>query len=332
MNIVKRFSLLLALLAVLTACGAQQTKTPAAPSVPETAVQQAAAPADPLEETAARLLSTVKEPAVGSTFGEWAVLGLARSGLAVPDGYFEAYYNRVEDHVKSCGGVLDKRKYTEYSRVILALTAIGKDPTNVGGYDLVAPLADFEQTVFQGMNGPAFALIALASGGYGLPVCTVEGATQASVDAYIAYLLDAQLENGGWGLTGSTAETDITAMALQALARYPHADGAAQAAERGVAFLAETLAAAGEEDCEGIAQVIVALCELRISLEDTRFLRGSLTLQEQLLTFRTADGGFAHKHGGQADQMATEQAFYALVAARRAEQGKPSLYDMSDAG
>ena len=49
-----------------------------------------------LEETAAWLLRAVPEPQVGSIGGEWAVLGLARSESAVPEGYYRDYYSRVE--------------------------------------------------------------------------------------------------------------------------------------------------------------------------------------------------------------------------------------------
>ena len=93
---------------------------------------------DALSDTARYLVKTVPDPIVGSIGGEWTVIGLARSGYDVPNSYFTKYYKNVEDYVKACGGVLHKRKYTEYSRVILALTAIGKDPTNVAGYDLTA--------------------------------------------------------------------------------------------------------------------------------------------------------------------------------------------------
>ena len=71
--------------------------------------------------------TTVKMPQIGSIGGEWAVLGLARSGYAVPESYYQNYYAAVEAYVKACSGQLHAKKYTEYSRVILALSAIGKD-------------------------------------------------------------------------------------------------------------------------------------------------------------------------------------------------------------
>ena len=89
--------------------------------------------------------------------------------IRVPANYYDDYYARVEKYVKNCAGVLHERKYTEYSRVILALTAIGRDPSNVAGYNLLTPLGDFEKTIWQGLNGPIWALIALDSGSYDIP-------------------------------------------------------------------------------------------------------------------------------------------------------------------
>ena len=88
------------------------------------------------EKTAGYVAKTVASPGFGSIGGDWAVLGLARGGADVKSGYFERYYERLESYVKSCEGVLHKRKYTEYSRVALAVTAIGKDARDVAGYDL----------------------------------------------------------------------------------------------------------------------------------------------------------------------------------------------------
>ncbi|MGM9944540.1 MAG: DUF4430 domain-containing protein, partial [Lysinibacillus sp.] len=91
------------------------------------------------------------------TFGsEWWIITLARGGYEVPARYYDTYYNNVVDYVISKNGELDQRKYTEYSRLIIALTAIGKDPKNVGGYNLIEKLADFDKVVWQGLNGAYF--------------------------------------------------------------------------------------------------------------------------------------------------------------------------------
>ena len=72
----------------------------------------------------------------------------------------------------------------------------------------------------------------------------------------------------------------------------------------------------------------MALGELGIDLKDEQFVKNGNTLMDALLRFRTEDGGFCHLLEEEADLLATEQAFYALVSANRAEQGESSLYDM----
>ena len=167
------------------------------------------------DKTAEYLIDTVKSPTVASVGGEWTVIGLARSDASVTELYFDTYYANVSSVVKSKKGVLHERKYTECSRVVIALTAIGKDPENVSGYDLVKPLTDYEKTTQQGINGALWALIALDCGDYG----------NADIrNKYVDYLLSREKKNGGWSLSASSAdaETDITAMVLTALSRYTY--------------------------------------------------------------------------------------------------------------
>ena len=338
MKSLRIYALLAAMVMLLTACGSK-AEQPAEESTPPAIQQEAlleAEPLSPLEETAALLQNATPSPTVNSVGGEWLILGLARSDLGVDPAYYEQYYKNVEDYLTQCGGVLHERKYSEYSRVILALTAIGKDPTNVAGYDLTKPLSNFDQTCFQGINGPMFALIALDSHGYDLPTAD-EGITQATKDMYIDLLLEKQLENGGWCLTGDQMETDMRAMALQALSNHCDREDVAQAVERGVEALVQAMNADGSfatndgTSSESVSQVIVALSELGISLNDERFVRDGRTLMDRLMDYRMADGGFCHLIGEETNQMATEQAFYAMVAVQRLEEGKSALYDMNEA-
>ena len=290
---------------------------------------------DTISATGQLLMDSVAEPTYGSVGGEWLVMGLARSGMEISPEYFESYFQNLSAYTAQQGGVLHDRKYTEYSRVILAVTAMGEDPTDVGGFNMLLPLADFEQTCFQGINGPIFALLALDSGDYDIPENTADS-TQATRDLYVDYIINAQLPEGGWSLMGGEAEIDLTAMALQALAKYQDRKDVAEAVEKGIAILSECQNENGgyqfneneQASCESVAQVIVSLAELGISLDDSRFVKGGKTLLDGLMQFRQADGGFSHLVGVETDLLATEQAFYAMVAADRVEKGEASLYRM----
>lgn len=294
---------------------------------------------DNVSKTAAYMLQAVQKPQVGSIGGEWAVLGLARSGYDVPQQYWDDYYAEVESYVKECGGVLHNKKYTEYSRVILALSAIGADPTDVAGYNLLTPLGDFEKTIWQGINGPIWALIALDSAGYEMPV-NAAAKTQATRQMYIDEIISRQLDDGGWNLTAkggsSAADADITGMALQALAKYQDQPKVKAATEKALLCLSDMQNDKGgyssysTTNLESVVQVVTALCELGIDINDPRFIQNGNTLLDNLLSYRQADGSFCHTAGGGTNQMATEQGFYGIVAAMRADRGQNTLYRMND--
>ncbi len=291
-------------------------------------------------KSAEYMLKTVKKPQVGSIGGEWAVIGLARSGYAVPQAYWDNYYATIEDYVESCKGVLHKKKYTEYSRVVVALSAIGADPANVSGYNLLTPLGDFDKTIWQGINGPIWALIALDSGNYNMPV-NAEAKTQATRQMYIDEILSRQNNDGGWSLTSKggnvVSDPDITGMALQALAKYQTQSAVKTATDKALTCLSKMqdnnggYASWETSNSESVVQVIVALCELGIDLDDSRFIKNGNTLLDNLMTYRKADGSFAHTATGSgSNQMASEQGFYGIVAAMRAAEGQNTLYRMSD--
>lgn len=293
-----------------------------------------------VKKSAEYMLGAVKTPQVGSIGGEWAVIGLARSGYDVPQEYWDNYYAAVEKYVEACGGVLHKRKYTEYSRVVVALSAIGADPTDVAGYDLLLPLADFDKTVWQGINGPIWALIAFDSGSYEIPV-NPNAQTQATRQMYIDEILSRQNDDGGWSLTSiggdEPSDPDITGMALQALAKYQYQSTVRQATEKALDCLSAMqddsggFSSWGTANSESVVQVIVALCELGIPLEDSRFVKSGKTLMDDIMRYRNADGSFDHTADGSgSSQMAAEQGFYGIVAVMRAQNGKNSLYRMSD--
>lgn len=275
--------------------------------------------------TAQALVRMAPQPGYGTPGGEWTVFGLARWGGALPDGYLEGYLSRLEEAVRQSEGVLHSRKYTEYSRVVIALTALGQDPRNFAGFDLLAPLGDVERVTFQGVNGAAYALLALDCGSYDLP-----GVREQYVDC----ILQGELPGGGFALAGERPDPDVTAMVLQALARYRGDAEVDAIVECALDRLSQMQNEDGgfegwsSDNCESAAQVIVALCELGVPLDDPRFVKNGVGLLDNLLSYRLSDGSFAHIPGGDSDLLATEQAFYALAAVERARSGQPGLYDI----
>lgn len=284
-------------------------------------------------------------PIVGSIGGEWLALALARSGRSVPAGYYDNVVQYVKANVNA-NERLHNSKSTDNSRVILALTAIGKDPTNVGGHNLLKGLDSMNYINKQGINGPVFALIALDSHNYP----TFGGVTR---DVLIDRILSEQVKaDGGWALGGAdekASDVDVTAMTIQALAPYYKTNAKVKTAvDKGLTWLSAHqqedggFASWGAVNSESCAQVIVALAALGIDpLTDSRFIKNGITALDALCGYYTQDDtlgkGFAHVKqssggyvGGAYNQMATEQAYYALNAYYRFANSQNRLYDMTD--
>ncbi|WP_232057944.1 S-layer homology domain-containing protein [Cohnella abietis] len=302
-----------------------------------------------IQATAAFLQKAVTDPVVASVGGEWTVLGLARSDVKIPNEYYAKYYANLEKTLKEKSGKLHNVKYTEYDRVILALTSIGKKIDNVAGYHLAEPLADFDTVIKQGINGPIFALIALDSNQYEIPLVK-EVKTQTTRELLIDFILKREINGGGWtlGSNATQSDPDITGMVIQSLTPYYESNANVKAAvDRGIAWLSKAQKADGgyssmdSMNSESVAQVIVALTSLGIDPHrDPRFIKNGHSAVDALLGFTTPGGGFYHiKQGGadnggakpgDVDLMASDQAMYALVAYDRLINGKTRLYDMTD--
>ncbi len=292
-----------------------------------------------LSATMSKLADTVTEPAFGTNAGEWTVLSLARGGYFSKDNsYFSDYYNRIvttvnekASSVSLANGALHKSKSTDNSRLIIALSSIGKDSTTVGNWNLIAPYEDFDWVKKQGLNGTIFALIALDTNNYQTTDTTIR---QQCIDD----ILSRQLSDGGWALSGSSSDPDVTSMALQALYPYKDQTKVSVAAEKAFACLSDIqnddggYSSFGDANAESCAQVIVATTTWGINPNtDNRFVKNNKSVLDALLAHYIEDeAAFKHVISGKANGMATDQACYALVAYNRFINGKTSLYDMSD--
>ena len=294
----------------------------------------------------AYIQSAVSAPVVSYLFGEWAVLGQARAGVELSDAYIQAYYDKVVAYVRKnmgADGVLrDPESHnpviTDNERIALALTAIGKDPANVGGKNLLTALQDKDimkvtDTSDTDINGLVMGLLALNSRNY-------TSDTSWLVQAVLAQ----QNEDGSWSASADTkpaSDVDMTAMALQALAPY-YKDGGNEtvntAVNKALQWLSDKYKGTGYTSAESCAQVVIALSALNLDANtDARFTKTvegkTLSVLGNLLQYRVAkSGGFKHQFADKAvNEMATEQALCAMAAYARFTEKANALYDMTDA-
>ena len=290
----------------------------------------------------------------------WNVIGLVRSGRAVSQEYLDTFYENTVKYLQDNNWQITRAKYSDYSKLILGMTAIGKDATDIDGHNLLEYLSDFKKVKLQGFNGPIWALIALKSHpSYTIPQVAGVG-EQTTEEGLVSYLLSKQLtEPGkeGWTLTGSTPDTDITGMTIQALSPYyGKRDDVTAAVDKALEWMSSaqneyggysTLNGDGSvETSESDDQVIVALSSIGLNCQsDQRFIKseGSWVMSRLFEYYSPLDsnkGGFLHIFTGAADNgggaagsidgMATEQGMYALASYHRLLKGQTALYDMSD--
>lgn len=302
----------------------------------------------------------------GTTAGDWYPFALGRYGRADNlRGYLAVVSDRVSARYGESGR-LHAYKATEWHRIALAVSACGGNPRQVGKgpdgspIDLIADgTYNRGSTVSlgrQGVNGWIWGLIALDSGRYEVPA----GAHDTR-DGIIREILSQQLPDGGFALSGSAADPDMTAMAIQALSPY-YAGGKAysytqkktqksvtktvhHAVDEALQALSSLqtgdggFVSWGTKNVESACQAAVALCCLGIDPEsDSRFIKNGKTLLDAVFAYRMPDGGFCHSFTydpdnptskpNQSNSMASEQVLYTLVAVHRLRNGMRSLYDL----
>lgn len=283
-------------------------------------------------ESTGDYMAALGEPAAGSTGGEWMVVGFARSGREVADSYYDSVVAYVTEHIDG-NGRLHATKATTNCRFIVALTAIGRDVTDVAGYDLLSGLNDMTYIQKVGISGVIWTLLAFDCGGYSTP----DGVDRETL---VNTILEFQVPGGGWAVAGNAPDPDLTGMAIQALAPYREENGAVQTAlDTAVDVLSKMQSSDGNfpseygSSSESVSQVIVALSTLGIDANtDARFVKDGTSAVDALLSYYVEGGGFRHILSGKVDGMATEQGYYALAAYYRMKNGEKTLYDMTDVG
>lgn len=307
-----------------------------------------------VEKTSDYMLIAAANPTIQS--GLWETVCFARGGYAVPEGYYDLFFDNVVKEVKEGGGSISgDRTNTDYSKTILALTAIGKDPTNVGGYNLLSKLSNFTQIKRGGMMAYVWALIALDSNNYDIPLTTT--GIQTTRELLIQTILEREVVTsagvrGGFSLYSDSADaapdTDVTAMTLQSLAKYKDREDVKPVVDRAVNTLAGLQNSNGSygtfgapETSESTSQVVLALTSLGIDpAADSRFIKGDQWIVSDLMSYYVDGGGFMHvKAGGTGNGggvpgtlngMASYQAMQAMISYNRMKNGKPWIFGITD--
>lgn len=313
------------------------------------------------------LISEVFLDSVGSTAGDWAAIGIGRSGYA--DDY-NAYLAVTAAYISKSyqeNGYLDRTKATEWQRIGLAVLSAGGDPVSIGEdqegkpVDLVADGSYNRGKVMalgtQGTNGLIFGLLLMDSMRYDIPADAAD-----TREGLLEKIISSQIKDGGFNLTSidQQSDVDMTAMALQALAPYYNSEktyryvqqgtkqdqvkSVRQVVEEALQFLSSSQQESGgfkswgSENSESCSQVLIALTSLGIDPgNDQRFIKNGNTVIDGLMQCHMEEGGFIHSKEydeenpnadpDKSNTMASDQALCALTALCRYYGGMRNLYD-----
>ncbi len=260
---------------------------------------------------------------------EWSVFLFTRMGQNLTETQKQDYLNSIVETYKKPKNA--NLKPTTIARVILAVSALGEDASNLNGINLVDKLCQ-GKFMADGGNEPMWALIALDSRNYAIPA----GANWNREMLLKQMLTFQNPTNGGFGLTDNkTVSVDMTAMAVQALAPYYNTNAAAKdAADRALSYLKHEM----DRNCdygtsESVSQAIIALSVMGRDPVDKSngFVKSpARNLITALDAYGMADGGFKHLMSENKSQnMSTTQALLAFEAFRRVRAGENSLYDLT---
>ncbi len=252
--------------------------------------------------------------ALAGTGAEWYILCLAQSG----NYDFTAYEQALLDYLdkNTVPSATTKQKYA------LVLASIGSTDAYISQI--------LDSTV---------GTLGIMSYVYGLHLVNNGYSAPLSAGKITDAILSMQKDDGGWAISGTVSDADVTAMTLQALAPYvSERQDVANAANRALSLLSERQTATGgyksygAENPESAAQVIIALCALGLDpLTDARFIKNGNTPFDFIATFALSDGGYAHTIGGAYSSAATAQVFCAATAYLRFAGGQAPLYALDKA-
>lgn len=258
---------------------------------------------------------------------QWYIISLSKYGKDV-----SAVKNSM---IKSAEKLYQtKSKATDFQRTALALYACGLNPENINGKNLLSDgVYNSENVNKQGINAYVYALLSLDCANANVP-------DDAKYDReyFIKKIIGLQLSDGGFTLMGQSADTDVTAMCIQALAPYKSDKSVSESIDKALNVLSKKqnekggYSSFGTVNSESVSQVISALVSLGIDVQtDSRFIKSGNTLIDNLISFKNSDGGFAHNENGKSNNIACYQALNSLVDLYKyMSKGNTEIFEFED--
>lgn len=261
----------------------------------------------------------------------WAALSMQKLGLKGGESF-------IKDSAASiAAGELEYFSNTDLEKLIMNLTALGYNPYNFQGKDLVSELLNRNESGLL-INDAAFGLLAYN-------YANIKGSYNLTKDKLINIIMNKKLsytDNGriitGWALSGSKINPDITGIVLSSLAPYnddshPEVQNVIKDAVNSLSsiqndngYLSDSFGVYSESQ----SFAIIGLVAVGENPEGAKFTKAKGDLVSALISFKGTDGQYKHELTGANNYMATEEAFRAFYALSQYKaNGKYNFYESS---
>ncbi|WP_054022982.1 S-layer homology domain-containing protein [Bacillus sp. FJAT-28004] len=255
-------------------------------------------------------------------FSDWAALGFAKNGRAVPKGFLK----EKADVILNNGGRFDK--YIDMTRTVIAYAAAGgSNINNIAGLDFFSAVLNNPDLEKMGIYElvPAY-VVANSSTPYSpntIPFWYP--------GAFSHIIMNQQLKDGSWSESdngkGSTMATAIALTGLSLMSRTLDRE-LTESEQQALEWLRTQQSVDGGFDFStaATAQVIIALSSQRMDAAAFALQGGAQPL-DFLMSRRLDEGGFSERSDGVLDMTATLHAYLALTAYKLYVNGKERLID-----
>ncbi len=244
--------------------------------------------------------------------------------LAAYDKHFGASYSYKDFAEKAVESIRDSKTDTSVAMGIIALRALGYDPSNIISEDgtKIDAYRLLKETKSSGNNGDAYKLLAYSQG---------DNAGAAEIKEVTERLLSAQIDGKGWSNNEDAGiDPDTTGAVILGLSsEYSENADVKKALDSAIAYLSSLVQADGnikssyKESNYGTNANTSAICAIGLEAvgvdvsSDERFSNNSVSLLDGIMSFAAEDGFFYDYSDKQVNRLATEQAALALIAAEK---------------
>lgn len=261
---------------------------------------------------------------------EWYTVSEAKMGYKVDSSFLADY----EKDIKENGAA--SYNNTDLEKLIISLAASGYSPYSFAGNDLIKELYNRDVNDFS-INDGIFALIAykycnISDNGYKIKKSDL---VNSIISKEYTYNKDLQLY--GWAITKADTDTapdpDMTGIAINALAPYYNEANVKSAVDKAVNSFSKMQNESGYLigkngiTSESLSFAILGLTSIGKDPQGSDFTKIKGDLVTALLSFKGTNGWFKHILTGSNDNLATEEAFRALIAINNFDKnGKYDYY------